>query len=254
MSQITLLGTGTSSGVPLIGCRCEVCRSPDPRDKRGRTSAVVRHQGRILLIDTATELRSQALANDLSRIDAVLFTHAHADHTGGFDDLRRFNEIDGRHIDVYAGPETSAVLRERFAYAFVDVFPFYGGKPDLTLHEIDGPFAHDGIEIMPIPVWHGQLRVFGYRFGGMAYVTDAKSIPDESLALLENLDLLVLNALRERPHPTHLSIPEAVAVIEHLKPKRAYLTHLSHDISHEAATALVPDGVEIAYDGLTVDL
>ena len=252
MTQITFLGTGTSSGVPLIGCQCDVCQSTDPRDKRSRTSAVIRHQDRTLLIDTATELRLQSLANGLTRIDAVLFTHAHADHTGGFDDLRRFNEIDERHIDVFAGPETASVLRERFAYAFVDVFPFYGGKPDLTLHEVDGPFAFDGVEIVPIPVWHGQMRVLGYRFGAMAYVTDAKSIPDESMALLEGLDVLVLNALRERPHPTHLSIPEAVAVIEQLHPKRAWLTHLSHDISHVAATALVAEDVKIAYDGLTV--
>lgn len=254
MTQITFLGTGTSSGVPLIGCQCDVCQSSDPRDKRGRTSAVVRHQDSVFLIDTATELRLQALANGLTRVDSVLFTHAHADHTGGFDDLRRFNEIEQRHIGVYAGPETAHILRERFAYAFVDAFPFYGGKPDLTLHVVDGPFEIDGIEIVPIPVWHGQMKVFGYRIGSMAYVTDAKVIPDESMGLLEGLDLLVLNALRERPHPTHLSISDAVDVIRQLKPKRAFLTHLSHDISHEAATALIPDGVTVAHDGLTVRL
>jgi phosphoribosyl 1,2-cyclic phosphate phosphodiesterase len=252
MTRITLLGTGTSSGVPVIGCHCDVCQSTDPRDKRGRTSAVVYHQNRVFLIDTATELRIQALANALDRIDTVLFTHAHADHTGGFDDLRRFNEIEQRHIDVFAAPETASILRERFAYAFEDVFPFYGGKPDLNLIEVTGPFEVDGIEIVPVPVLHGRMGVLGFRFDTLAYVTDAKQIPDESMALLMGLDLLVMNALRERPHPTHLSISEAVSVIGQLKPKRALLTHLSHEISHMEASALVPDGVEIGYDGLSV--
>jgi phosphoribosyl 1,2-cyclic phosphate phosphodiesterase len=252
MTQITFLGTGTSSGIPLIGCTCDVCRSADPRDKRTRTSAVIRHEGRVFLIDTATELRIQALATGLDSIDAVLFTHAHADHTGGFDDLRRFNELAQKHLPVYAGPETAEILRERFAYAFTDVFPFYGGKPDLTLHVVDGPFTVDGIEITPLPVWHGQMRVFGYRIGDVAYVTDAKDVPTETRELMTGLDILVLNALRERPHPTHLSVAQAVEVICELTPKRAYLIHLSHELGHEAASRLLPPDVEVAYDGLTV--
>ena len=192
---------------------------------------MVRTQGRVLLIDTATELRIQALAIGLDHIDAVLFTHAHADHTGGFDDLRRFNELAQRHLPVYAGPETAQILQERFAYAFTDVFPFYGGKPDLLLNVVDGPFTVDGIEITPLPVWHGQMRVFGYRIGDLAYVTDAKEIPAETRALMTGLDVLVLNALRERPHPTHLSLSEAVEIICELKPKRALLIHLSHELA-----------------------
>jgi phosphoribosyl 1,2-cyclic phosphate phosphodiesterase len=253
MTSITFLGTGTSNGIPVIGCTCAVCRSADPRDKRHRTSAVIRQNGRILLIDTATELRIQALANNLDYIDAALFTHAHADHTGGFDDLRRFNELQKRHLPIYAGPETAAILKERFAYAFEDVFPFYGGKPDLLLNEVDGPFSIDGIEITPLPVWHGQTPVTGYRFGDLAYITDAKTIPDETRSLLHRLDVLVLNALRDRPHPTHLSVGEAVEIICELKPRRALLVHLSHELSHAAATALLPRGVEIAYDGLTIE-
>jgi phosphoribosyl 1,2-cyclic phosphate phosphodiesterase len=144
------------------------------------------------------------------------------------------------------------MLRERFAYAFVDQYPFYGGKPDLTLHPIEGPFAPFNREVVPIPVLHGRLPILGYRVGGLAYVTDAKAIPTESLALLQNLDVLVLNALRERPHPTHLSLPEAVALIEELRPRAAYLTHLSHELSHAAASARLPPGIEVAYDGLTV--
>lgn len=252
MVELTFLGTGTSNGIPVIGCDCAVCRSNDPRDRRGRTSAVVALDGRTLLIDTATELRLQALAVRLDRIDAALFTHAHADHTGGFDDLRRFNEIAQAHLPVYAGPETAAMLRDRFAYAFEDAFPFYGGKPDLTLHEVTGPFELFGQPIVPVPVTHGRTTVLGYRFGDLAYVTDAKTIPESSLALLDGLDVLVLNALRVRPHPTHLSVAEAVAVIERLRPREGYLVHLSHELGHERATALLPANVHVAYDGLTV--
>jgi phosphoribosyl 1,2-cyclic phosphate phosphodiesterase len=252
MPEITFLGTGTSNGIPVIGCQCEVCRSRDPRDQRSRTSAVVRVNGHTILIDTATELRAQALATGLDRVDAVLMTHAHADHTGGFDDLRRFNELRQQHLPVYADPGTASVLRERYAYTFVDAFPFYGGKPDLTLHEIEGPFELFGQEIIPIPVLHGRLPITGYRVGGLAYITDAKQIPESSLELLEDLDLLVLNALRAKSHPTHLSFAEAAEIIERLRPRRALLVHLSHETSHEEASHLVPDGVEIAYDGLVV--
>jgi phosphoribosyl 1,2-cyclic phosphate phosphodiesterase len=252
MTELTFLGTGTSSGIPVIGCDCAVCTSSDSRDRRARTSAVVRYHGKTFLIDTTPELRLQAVATGLRSIDAVLMTHAHADHTNGFDDLRRFNELAGRHLPVFASPETAAQLRERFAYAFVDVFPFYGGKPDLILHEIDGPFEACGELIVPIPVKHGHTDVTGFRFGDLAYVTDAKVIPPSSLELLRDLDVLVLNALRERPHPTHLSIDEAIAVIEEVRPRVAYLIHLSHDIGHERATSLLPPGIEVAYDGLTV--
>lgn len=213
---------------------------------------MVRDGERTILIDTATELRLQAIATGLERIDGVLFTHAHADHTSGFDDLRRFNEIAGRHLPVYAGEETAANLRERFAYAFVDQFAFYGGKPDLTLEVFDGPFDLLGRNVIPIPVRHGRMTVHGFRFDNLAYVTDAKEIPPSSMALLRDLDVLVLNALRERPHPTHLSLSEAVAIVQELRPRAAYLVHLSHELSHADAEAQLPPGIEIAYDGLVV--
>jgi phosphoribosyl 1,2-cyclic phosphate phosphodiesterase len=252
MPEITFLGTGTSNGIPVIGCDCAVCQSTDPRDRRTRTSALVRYGGHPFLIDTATELRSQALAYGIRRVDAVLMTHAHADHTGGFDDLRRFNELQQEHIPVYADPGTAAMLRERYAYTFSDLYPFYGGKPDLILHEIDGPFAPFGEEIIPIPVMHGRLPITGFRFADLAYVTDAKEIPDTSLELLRDLDALVLNALRERSHPTHLSISEAVEIIQAVRPRRAYLVHLSHETSHAEVERLLPAEAEVAWDGLTV--
>jgi phosphoribosyl 1,2-cyclic phosphate phosphodiesterase len=252
MPEITFLGTGTSNGIPVIGCDCAVCRSDDARDCRSRTSAVIRSGNATFLIDTATELRSQALANDLRHVDAVLMTHAHADHTGGFDDLRRFNELQQRHLPVYADSRTAALLRERFAYTFSDAFPFYGGKPDLILHEVDGPFQVCGQEVIPVPVLHGRQSISGFRIGDLAYVTDAKEISESSRDLLRELDVLVLNALRERSHPTHFSFDEAIAVIADLCPRQAYLVHLSHETSHESAQALLPLGIDVAWDGLTV--
>ena len=252
MPEITLLGTGTSNGIPVIGCDCAVCRSTDHRDRRTRTSALVRLGEHNLLIDTATELRSQAIANGVRRVDAVLMTHAHADHTGGFDDLRRFNELQGQHIPVYANSHTSSMLRERYAYTFTDMFPFYGGKPDLILHEIDGPFHLFGDEIIPVPVLHGRLPITGFRFGDLAYITDAKEIPPGSLDLLHGLDVLVLNGLRERSHPTHFSFSEAVEVVHAVRPHRAYLVHLSHETSHVDAEKLLPDGIEVAWDGMVI--
>jgi phosphoribosyl 1,2-cyclic phosphate phosphodiesterase len=252
MLTLTFLGTGTSNGVPMIGCDCEICTSTDARDNRNRTAAYLVWGNTHLLIDTATEFRLQALKFGIREVDAVLFTHAHADHTGGFDELRRFNELAQAHLPVYAGPDTAAILRERFAYAFEDVFPFYGGKPDLILHEVRGPFEIAGKTIVPIPVTHGRTNVLGYRFGPVAYVTDAKLVPESSMDLLQGVDTLIINALRERPHPTHLSFSEAVELIERIAPRRAYLVHLSHETSHVAASALLPDGIEVAYDGLTI--
>jgi len=252
MPELTFLGTGTSNGIPMIGCDCPVCRSDDPRDRRTRTSSLVRWGETVYLIDTATELRTQALALGLKRIDAVLMTHAHADHTGGFDDLRRFNQLAEARLPVFAGAATAEMLRERFAYAFTVEFPFFGGKPDLDLTEVDPPFQFGEQTIVPIPVWHGRTQVHGYRFGDLAYVTDAKTIPDASMELLAGVDTLVINALRERPHPTHLSIEESLAVIEQIAPRQAFLVHLSHEISHADASALLPANVQVAWDGLQI--
>lgn len=252
--RITFLGTGTSNGIPVIGCTCPVCSSLDPRDQRTRTSAIVAAGGRTLLIDTSPELRLQAVANRVSRIDAVLYTHAHADHVAGFDDLRSFNYINQARLDVHADELTSVLLRERFAYAFENPFPFFGGKPDLNLHVFDGPFSAAGVEVVPFQVGHGRWTVTGFRFESLVYLTDAKIVPPAAIDVMRGADVLVINALREHPHPVHLSIPEALEVIDEIRPRRAYLTHLSHDVSHAGLCARLPDNVQVAFDGLVVDV
>jgi len=252
--RITFLGTGTSNGIPVIGCTCEVCQSADPRDKRTRTSAIVEASGRRLLIDTTPELRLQAVANNVAHVDAVLFTHAHADHVAGFDDLRSFNFINQAVLDVHADALTSQLIRERFAYAFENPFPFFGGKPDLNLRVFDGPFVAADVEVVPFQVGHGRWTVSGFRFGDLVYLTDAKVVPPAAIDAMRGAEVLVINALRDRPHPVHLSIPEALDIIAEVRPKRAYLTHLSHDVGHAELSARLPDNVQVAYDGLVVEV
>ncbi len=251
--EVTFLGTGTSTGVPVIGCDCETCRSTDPRDKRLRASVLVQAGDATLLVDTSPDLRAQMLRAGTRRIDAVLYTHEHADHTAGLDELRTFNDLQQQHIPAYASPKTAADLRQRFGYAFQDLFPFYGAKPDLTLHEIDGPFTVAGVEVTPVPVLHGRLPIIGFRFGSVAYVTDVKTISPASMELLRGLDLLIINALRQNPHFAHLDLDEALALVDELRPRRTVLTHLSHDMGRQAdVEPALPEGVHIAFDGLTV--
>lgn len=252
--QITFLGTGTSNGIPVIGCTCPVCTSPDPRDRRSRTSAVVNVASKTLLIDTSPELRLQAIANGLTHVDAVLFTHAHADHIAGFDDLRSFNFINQAPLDVHADTMTSGLIRERFAYAFEKPLPFFGGKPDLNLHAFDGPFTAAGVEVVPFQVGHGRWMVSGFRFDSLVYLTDAKIVPPAAIDAMRGAEVLVINALRDRPHPVHLSVGEALEIIAEVRPRRAYLTHLSHDVGHAELSARLPDNVQVAYDGLVVDV
>lgn len=253
--KLTFLGTGTSNGIPVIGCDCYVCTSDDPRDKRSRTSAVVETSGKRILIDTAPELRLQARAVCLDRIDAVLFTHPHADHVGGFDDLRRFNQINQAKLPVYTDDVTARNIRQRFSYAFEQPFPFFGGKPDLDLHVVDGPFDVLGMPVVPFQVGHGGWTVNGFRFGDLVYLTDAKEIPGEAMDAMRGAKLLVINALRRRPHPVHLSLDEALAVIEEIGPDRAYIVHISHEMgTHAEVSAELPAGVEFAYDGLAVSM
>ncbi|MFS8523438.1 MAG: MBL fold metallo-hydrolase [Limnochordales bacterium] len=252
--KLLFLGTGTSVGVPMVGCRCPVCTSDNPRNHRARASVLIRRGGARILIDTTPEFRVQALRFGIDRVDAVLFTHTHADHIFGFDDLRAFTMLNGRPVPVYGTPDTLAQIRNIFSYVFRPVEQPGGSKPEVEVHEVNGRFDAAGLTFTPVPVLHGRLPVTGYRVGGLAYVTDVSHIPDESMELLRGRDVLVLGALRFRPHPTHMNIEQALAVVEELKPRRAYFTHISHEVEHEAANQLLPPHVRLAHDGLEVSV
>jgi phosphoribosyl 1,2-cyclic phosphate phosphodiesterase len=256
--RLTFLGTGTSFGVPQIGCECAVCRSADPRDRRNRSAALVEAGGRTILIDTPPELRLQLLAAGIRRIDAVIYTHEHADHIMGIDDLRIFSVRQRAPLPVYGPPETLERLRTSFPYIFDDSMRPYEGtsKPTLELHAVEPgrPLEVAGVELLPLAFRHGHLRVYGYRMGPLAYITDVKAIPEAERRELRNLDVLVLNALWWRPHPTHLSIEEAVGTAQALGARRTYLTHLTHETGHAGLAAALPEGILPAYDGLTVEV
>jgi phosphoribosyl 1,2-cyclic phosphate phosphodiesterase len=251
--EITFLGTGTSHGVPMIGCDCEVCRSEDPRDRRHRASIALRSpEGRVLLIDTAPELRLSAVATGLDRVDAICYTHAHADHIMGLDDVRRFNDLVGSTIPAYGRPEALAVLRRAFGYAEGEYEATPDHRPSVRYEPFEAPRDICGLHVVPVPLMHGREVISGYRVGGFAYCTDCSAIPDESVPLLADLDLLVIDALRPTPHPAHFSLPEALEAIARLGPRRALLTHITHHLPHERTGRDLPPGVEMAYDGLVV--
>ena len=255
--RLTFLGTGTSFGVPQIGCGCAVCRSTDPRDKRSRSGALVEAGGSTILIDTPPELRLQLIAGGITRVDAVVYTHEHADHTSGIDDLRMFSVRQRRALPIYGPPETLERLRTSFGSIFDDVRPYEGtSKPSLELHglEPDRPVEVAGVQVLPLAFRHGHLRVYGYRIGALAYITDVKAIPAAERDRLRGLEVLALNALWWRPHPTHLSIAEAVQTAQALGARRTYLTHLTHETGHAELAAQLPEGIFPAYDGLTVEV
>ncbi len=256
--RLTFLGTGTSFGVPQIGCDCAVCRSTDPRDKRTRSGAILEASGSTILIDTPPELRLQLIAGGFTSVDAVVYTHEHADHINGIDDLRIFSVRRRDPLPIYGPEETLERLRSSFNYIFDDAVRPYEGtsKPSLRLHETqpDRPMTVAGVEMLPLAFQHGHLRVFGYRFGNLAYITDVKSIPPAERERLRGLDVLVLNALWWRPHPTHLSITEAVETARALGARRTYLTHLTHETGHADLEKKLPQGIFPAYDGLTVEV
>ena len=256
--RLTFLGTGTSFGVPQIGCDCAVCRSSDPRDRRTRSGVVVESAGATILIDTPPELRLQLISAGITRIDAVIYTHEHADHINGIDDLRIFSVQRRQALPLYGPAETMQRLRASFNYIFDNaVRPFEGtSKPRLELHvvEPDQIVEVAGVKVLPLAFEHGHLRVFGYRFGNLAYITDVKAIGEHERSQLCNLDVLVLNALWWRAHPTHMSIAEAIETARALGAKRTYLTHLTHETGHADLEARLPEGILPAYDGLTVEL
>jgi len=251
--RLTFLGTGTSTGVPTLACRCPVCTSSDPRDKRTRPSVLLEFDGRAVVIDTAPDFRQQALREGMERLDAVLFTHTHADHVLGLDDVRVFYFRQREPIPIYASSRSMDDIRRIFAYIFDQTYP-YGGIAKLDPHIIDGPFDLWGERLIPLPVLHGNLPVLGFRFGKTAYVTDFSAIPDSTIPLIEGLDVLVLDALRHKPHPTHSSLEQSLDWVERLKPRRAFFTHIAHELGHEATNAALPPHVRLAYDGLKLDL
>jgi phosphoribosyl 1,2-cyclic phosphate phosphodiesterase len=253
--RVVILGTATSYGVPVIGCRCATCTSTDQRNKRTRASAYVEtDEGVHLLIDSGPELRLQMLREGLSHVDAVLYTHLHADHTAGIDDLKAFNARLGAILPCFGDAPTGAALRERFAYAFAGT-PWIGLIPHIGFTAIDtAPFFVSGTCIQPIPMRHGAIRSTGYRIGKFAYLTDTSGVPAASRELLRDLQVLVVDALRWEPHPTHFSVPEALALVDDLQPEHAYLTHVGHTLEHQTTNDKIGPRVEVAYDGLRLDL
>jgi phosphoribosyl 1,2-cyclic phosphate phosphodiesterase len=253
--QITFLGTGTSHGVPMIGCDCETCRSDDPRDRRSRPSIYIQaHDGTALLVDAGPDLREQALRHDIRRVDAIFFTHGHADHIVGLDDMRRFNAIQRETIPCFGDARTVWDVSRMFAYVFDPATPKGGGIPRLELFTIAGRFCLGALEIVPVPIVHGEQPILGLRVGRFAYLTDCSRIPDESWALLAGLDVVVLDALRDRPHPTHFTVAEAVEAAARIGARRTYFTHMTHDLRHEPTCARLPRGMELAYDGLVLQV
>ena len=273
--KVTLLGTGTSHGVPMIGCECAVCRSTDPRDRRTRPSilieileapgpedpayvsrsiSAVASAVRHVLVDTSTDLRAQALAYGVTRVDAILFTHSHADHILGLDEVRRYNVVQRGSMPCYGDERTLADLRRTFSYIFDKTDTPGGGIPQIVLSRLAGPFSLGGVEFVPVPIFHGPRPIFGFRVGSFAYLTDCSRIPDESWALLAGVRTLVVDALRDRPHPTHFSVNEALEAVARVGPEHSYFTHICHDLPHAATCARLPKGVELAYDGLVLEI
>lgn len=256
---LTFLGTGTSQGVPVIGCRCDVCRSADPRDARLRTSAMIECGGRRFIIDAGPDFRRQMLRADVSHITAILLTHKHKDHIGGIDDVRALNFVDYpaaiHTVHIYATPDTACCVRKDYDYAFAA--KRYRGVPEIELHEFDAsrPLTIDGVEIVPVAGKHSVFDVTGYRIGDVAYLTDFKQIDASEIEKLRGVKVLVVNALRFEPHDSHFSVDEALSLVERVRPQAAYLTHMSHDIGlHAEAEKRLPSGVHLAYDGLKIEI
>jgi phosphoribosyl 1,2-cyclic phosphate phosphodiesterase len=252
--KIIIMGSGTSLGVPVIGCECEVCASSDPRNKRTRASICVQTgSGKNILVDTATELRLQAVRNHISSVEMILFTHYHADHIHGLDDVRKFNQSAGGSIPCYGDEPTIKRIERIFFYAFDHDYS-WGAIPHITLAPMPAELAVEEVRITPVKLLHGRAQILGFRFNDAAYLTDCGGIPAESMERLKGLRLLIIDALRYRPHPTHFNMEGALEVIGQLGPERALLTHLSHDFDHEKAESGLPPNVRLSYDGQVVEL
>ena len=251
-ATLTVLGSGTSMGVPTLGCDCVVCHSPDPHDRRSRPSVLVEFGGNVVLIDTTPDFREQALRENISKIDAVLYTHAHADHVLGLDDLRPLSFHRPNKIPLYAAPEHSAVIYTMFRYAFDAVYK-HGNLPQVELKPLENPLDLFGARFEPISVLHGDAEVWGFRFGTAAYLTDFSEIPESSMQKLVGLDILFLDALRHKPHPTHSTIENSLRIAGRLQAKSTYFTHICHDLAHAETNRMLPPGVQLAHDGLKLE-
>lgn len=252
-ATLTVLGSGTSMGVPTIGCDCAVCHSSDPRDRRTRPSVLVEYDGRAVLIDTTPDFREQAIRENIRRLDAVLYTHTHADHLLGIDDLRPLSFLHKpNRLPLYAHPEAAEFIRNMFKYIFVADYKF-GGLPLVEMKPIEGPLELFGATFTPITLIHGEAEIYGFRFGSAAYLTDHSDIPETSLKQLVGLDVLFLDALRYKPHPTHSTVGHSLQTVERLKPQRAFFTHICHDLPHEATNSSLPKNVKLCYDGMKLE-
>ncbi len=253
---LTLLGTGTSQGVPMIGCDCEVCSSSNSRDKRLRTSAMVEVQGRRIIIDAGPDFRYQMLRERVSYIDAVLLTHQHKDHIGGIDDLRAFNYLQGKPMEVYCSSQVAEIVRKDFDYAFVDPIERYAGVPELDLRVISSEgFCVAGVEVSPIEVMHHKLPIFGYKIGDLCYITDANYISSSTIEAIKHPKVLVINALRHTKHISHFTLSEALDMIEQISPQRAIITHISHQMGlYDVVSEDLPEGIKLGYDGMRINI
>ncbi|HEX7960773.1 MAG TPA: MBL fold metallo-hydrolase [Terriglobales bacterium] len=251
-ATLTVLGSGTSMGVPTIGCDCRVCTSQDPRDRRTRPSVLLEYNGHNVLIDTTPDFREQALREKMTRLDAVLYTHAHADHVLGLDDVRPLSFRHEGKVPLYADTDTARVIERMFDYVFDPTYE-YGSLPRVEMHRLNGPLQLFGATFRPLRVLHGKHPITAYRFGDAGYATDFSSMPEETIPELTGLDILFLDALRRRPHPTHSTLEDSLKLVERLKPKRAFFTHMSHDLPHEETNRSLPDHVRLSHDGLKLE-
>ena len=251
--RLTVLGSGTSMGVPTLACHCDVCTSNDPHDRRTRPSVLLSYHGRNVVIDTTPDFRSQALRAGLEHLDAILYTHAHADHILGLDDIRPFNLKQNSAIPIFASEDTLAILRRTFAYIFAPA-PLESSLPQVELNAIDGAFELFGAQIIPFPARHGSVTVYGFRIGSLAYLTDFNTVPQASKDLLRGLDHLILDALRYTPHPMHSTVEQSLALVRELAPRHAWFTHICHDLGQAATNAQLPQNVRLAYDGLVFEV
>ena len=249
---LTVLGSGTSMGVPTIGCSCQVCISADPHDRRTRPSVLIEYNDHVVMIDTTPDFREQAIREKLTRLDAILYTHGHADHVLGLDDVRPLSFRHASRIPLYADDPTARVLERMFEYIFNPTYE-YGSLARVEMNRLNGPVELFGAVFRPVQVLHGKNPIQGYRFGSAAYLTDFSSIPEESMRELRDLDLLFLDALRHKPHPTHSTLEDSLRIVKELKPKRAFFTHMSHDLGHAETNARLPDDVRLSYDGLKLE-